>query len=100
MFSPNSFVFPKFDILGKGPIPALAEIRTSFSMSQANIESSLPQGGPGLPGGPGGQGASAMGFKLPDIMAFFKGPAAQNAPTTKKTETNKVETPRSTFNYR
>jgi hypothetical protein len=41
-----------------------------------------------------------MGLKLPDIMAFFKGPAAQNAPSAKKTEATKVETPRSTFNYR
>ncbi|MGA2160171.1 MAG: hypothetical protein ABSG90_13280 [Dehalococcoidia bacterium] len=95
MFGINSLVFPKVDILAKGPVSALAEIRTSFSLTQANIESSLPQGGPG-----GGSGASATGFKLPDIMAFFKGPGAQNAPTTKTTETSKVQSPKSVFNYR
>ena len=97
MFGINSLVFPKVDILAKGPVSALSEIRNSFSLTQANIEASLPQGGPGLPNG---AGASAMGLKLPDIMTFFKGPAAQNTPTAKKTETTKVETPRSTFNYR
>ena len=98
MFGINSLVFPKADVLTKGPVSALSEIRNSFSLTQANIEASLPQGGPGLPNG--GSGASAMGLKLPDIMAFFKGPAAQNAPSAKKTEATKVETPRSTFNYR
>jgi hypothetical protein len=92
---PPTIVFPKVADVIASPISALSAIRISLNQTGANFEAGLPQGGPSLPKSGGG-----TSFKLPDVLAFFKGPAAAQAVNQKTTEQPSAKTSKSVFNYK
>lgn len=65
MRSLPKIVLPRFGVMAKGPIEGLAEIRTSFNQTLANIEAALPN--PPVP---------QLAPRLPRVEEVFKGPKA------------------------